>query len=106
MEGSLRRLSPLRARRGLHRGGPLGQVALRLLEEQPGELGGELDRADAAKDGLARRALDREAHPARGLPPHDDDVRLRGSGDDEGGAVERKSTRLNSSHANISYAVF
>src|SRR3712207_6959769 len=35
-------------------------------------------------------------------------VRLEGEigRDEEGGLVDRKSTRLNSSHANISYAVF
>src|SRR3712207_8016575 len=31
---------------------------------------------------------------------------LRVPGDAEGGDIDRKSTRLNSSHANISYAVF
>src|SRR3712207_7982655 len=34
-------------------------------------------------------------------PPGDDE-----RGDQDGGVADRKSTRLNSSHANISYAVF
>src|SRR3712207_9595449 len=41
----------------------------------------------------------RAAHSAGGQP------QARGAGDDRGGARDRKSTRLNSSHANISYAV-
>jgi hypothetical protein len=61
---------------------------LYLLEEQRGELRGELDRADAAAYGLAGRDLDREAYCSRGLPLHDHDMRLRRRGDEEGGAVE------------------
>src|SRR5688572_31095947 len=38
-----------------------------------------------------------ELHPSLGLPPHELDL-LRGE--------DRKSTRLNSSHSQISYAVF
>src|SRR3712207_9370854 len=34
------------------------------------------------------------------------DRRLRGEASAEGAGLDRKSTRLNSSHANISYAVF
>src|SRR3712207_7373488 len=54
-------------------------------------------RDDAARDhrtggGLALRG--REDHGQRGGPPG------------AGGEQDRKSTRLNSSHANISYAVF
>src|SRR3712207_7239439 len=33
-------------------------------------------------------------------------AQVGGHAGDHGGAVDRKSTRLNSSHANISYAVF
>src|SRR3712207_7466705 len=45
----------------------------------------------------ARRAVDRRAARVAGVVhPHDQRVR----------AADRKSTRLNSSHANISYAVF
>src|SRR3712207_6992359 len=55
------------------------------------------------------------SHHAPGAVAHDggggDDGHLRGAGDgdgraDHGAAEDRKSTRLNSSHANISYAVF
>src|SRR3712207_8884670 len=41
-----------------------------------------------------REARGRQARPAQGGPPR------------EGAGRDRKSTRLNSSHANISYAVF
>src|SRR3712207_7232847 len=54
-----------------------------------------------ARLGYLRRGLLAEVPEAETLvhaPPHRD--RLRGS------ARDRKSTRLNSSHANISYAVF
>src|SRR3712207_7759440 len=45
------------------------------------------------------------AHAAQ--EPHDvGDLRFPGGVDDAGRALDRKSTRLNSSHANISYAVF
>src|SRR3712207_7856460 len=67
------------------------------------------------QDGLAPQAGGREQPVALGL--HPDDLRVGVLGDlaDEGLAValghpvarlDRKSTRLNSSHANISYAVF
>src|SRR3712207_7924953 len=49
-----------------------------------------------------RRHAPRAARPRDGVPgphPHLD-------GDRRGAARDRKSTRLNSSHANISYAVF
>src|SRR3712207_7511237 len=39
-----------------------------------------------------------------GVPPDDEETLLRAS--ELGIALDRKSTRLNSSHANISYAVF
>src|SRR3712207_7638105 len=44
-----------------------------------------------AKDRVVRLAVQ-----VRGVGPHEEEL----------GAVDRKSTRLNSSHANISYAVF
>src|SRR5438445_9699481 len=46
----------------------------------------------------------RELHG--GLPASATGRRRRGGGDRRHGAQDRKSTRLNSSHANISYAVF
>src|SRR3712207_7238387 len=61
-------------------------------------------RALGARRGLHRRA--REAQPrAQGdaRPGHRRALRSRRGG---GVEVDRKSTRLNSSHANISYAVF
>src|SRR3712207_6900648 len=61
-----------------------------------------LFRSPAADDAQRIRVLVRpRAHPRRGHP-------LPGSveGASLGGAGDRKSTRLNSSHANISYAVF
>src|SRR3712207_8771499 len=55
--------------------------------------------------------------PARGIGPNGADARLpvefrasngagNGDGRSNGNGPDRKSTRLNSSHANISYAVF
>src|SRR3712207_8023297 len=49
--------------------------------------------------------------PTRGAPRHgraqaEGDPALRGDGEARPPAQDRKSTRLNSSHANISYAVF
>src|SRR3712207_2689545 len=71
------------------------------------------DRAGAEGDGLgALRAGDGPGNDARGAlggDPgiHDDVLRVAGDGlPGSGGARDRKSTRLNSSHANISYAVF
>src|SRR3712207_6851588 len=54
-----------------------------------------LDQADRKADG----GLDRRHPPARG---HDE----YGAAEPAPGERDRKSTRLNSSHANISYAVF
>src|SRR3712207_7058031 len=45
------------------------------------------------------------ARPARRRPPQRR-LRARGAAVARAGAGDRKSTRLNSSHANISYAVF
>src|SRR3712207_7392277 len=43
---------------------------------------------------------------ARVAQPHDEERSLGGRGRHRGAGGDRKSTRLNSSHANISYAVF
>src|SRR3712207_8381766 len=43
---------------------------------------------------------------ARYLGANADLMKVRGSRHDTGEVLDRKSTRLNSSHANISYAVF
>src|SRR5438445_8611716 len=65
-------------------------------------------RAGGATD-LAQR-LDRADLAARRLDRHERGVRAdrgrHGFGIDPAQFVDRKSTRLNSSHANISYAVF
>src|SRR3712207_8734278 len=49
-----------------------------------------------------------QQHLAGLQPAQADDVAPDGAGDlgESGGVQDRKSTRLNSSHANISYAVF
>src|SRR3712207_8014824 len=64
------------------------QVALLTALRQPQvrESVAEKARVQARQAGLVRSALDHVGHPALGQ--------------------DRKSTRLNSSHANISYAVF
>src|SRR3712207_7376573 len=54
-------------------------------------------------DELARAALAEDAQPA-GLDGDLQPARGEGGGEDQ--LADRKSTRLNSSHANISYAVF
>src|SRR3712207_7703293 len=72
----------------------------------------------AARDGGARGARSAGVPAAPG-PPRGERLRPRHAPDDLGGAAprapehrdpghveDRKSTRLNSSHANISYAVF
>src|SRR3712207_8469498 len=58
-------------------------------------------RRDAAVDRLAQAVA---AHVAGGYD--DDDAATRQLIDELHERVDRKSTRLNSSHANISYAVF
>src|SRR3712207_8162780 len=69
-----------------------------------------LDRADARVSGVAvlspvhhpRLRSERPVHP----PLLAQAARRRNSGRPLLGSIDRKSTRLNSSHANISYAVF
>src|SRR3712207_8057937 len=51
------------------------------------------------------RALDRDVGAAAGAEPVGQPQQLGGRGPECAG-LDRKSTRLNSSHANISYAVF
>src|SRR2546430_13077603 len=55
--------------------------------------------ADVARDRAVRAPVERN-HPMLAVPlvDHDDDVEHR--------EIDRKSTRLNSSHSQISYAVF
>src|SRR5947209_15411962 len=57
------------------------------------------------EDGLAERRVLRERRRRRQV--HLEDARIRGDRETvQGRRRDRKSTRLNSSHANISYAVF
>src|SRR5947209_13766382 len=72
--------------RSIHQAGRNG-VHADLRRQRPGEVAGQVDQA-----GLARAVGHRTT----------DDVEAG----DRGGVQDRKSTRLNSSHANISYAVF
>src|SRR3712207_7144271 len=60
---------------------------------------GDVLPGDAERGLLQPRALRRDALRDEGLPG-------RGSGPERRAGEDRKSTRLNSSHANISYAVF
>src|SRR3712207_9314299 len=57
---------------------------------------GQLDAEHLAVASLRAQARDEASHGARGL---------RRRGEHADGLLDRKSTRLNSSHANISYAV-
>src|SRR3712207_8377551 len=71
-------------------------------DEEPG-------RVDLQPGRLVPAEVDAEV--VRGRAPHGVDAAAdgrggRGRGKQDGGRGDRKSTRLNSSHANISYAVF
>src|SRR3712207_8895412 len=61
---------------------------------------GERGRAGAGRKSVASVGARDRAAPVAACPPH------LGSGHVLHGSADRKSTRLNSSHANISYAVF
>src|SRR3712207_9523829 len=65
---------------------------------------------DADRDAAQRRrrALPADVHERRGKPGHAlrDEQPRRGRVEDRHDRLDRKSTRLNSSHANISYSVF
>src|SRR3712207_6900798 len=74
-------------------------------DEHVGPLG-QLGVADLAPDRL-RALVDVGAHAGLGEPPPDAVREVRVAiGDRQHDRQDRKSTRLNSSHANISYAVF
>src|SRR3712207_7171426 len=73
----------------------LGDAVLRA--QPPDQLGGQRAPLGGQLDHPLHRALDLAAQ--RGVGVRDGEELQRGGGD-------RKSTRLNSSHANISYAVF
>src|SRR3712207_8466947 len=69
----------------------------------------ELDGRGEAPDGVAGAAQEeRGGRPARERAVDVDGRRVEyvARGDHRGDRADRKSTRLNSSHANISYAVF
>src|SRR3712207_7892016 len=57
------------------------------------------------REALSLGGSRQEAHPQKAQPRADRRVQAVARGGDRGGQ-DRKSTRLNSSHANISYAVF
>src|SRR3712207_8707031 len=63
-----------------------------LFRSDPDGISGDLGQCGAVALAL-RAGAGEDGQPARGLDAHL-------------GALDRKSTRLNSSHANISYAVF
>src|SRR3712207_7225930 len=69
-------------------------------------------RRGARRDALLRGAARRRrrgrvrVQGVRRVAGRGDVLHLRDHGAAQGGALDRKSTRLNSSHANISYAVF
>src|SRR5438067_4098896 len=65
-----------------------------------------MDPAQGARDRVAAPAVDREHRELvdRERPEHDQRLLQRRLGPDA--LVDRKSTRLNSSHVSISYAVF
>src|SRR3712207_8969630 len=68
-----------------------------------------LPRRHRPRDPAARRRRGQRRHPAGellGARPHAADRRRSGRRPPAVGGADRKSTRLNSSHANISYAVF
>src|SRR3712207_7501707 len=73
-------------------------------------LGAELELHLAAPERRGELVLHRDEPSAENLlgQPDSVDVRVRDSGHPDDALIEqdRKSTRLNSSHANISYAVF
>src|SRR3712207_7924359 len=77
------------------------------LFRSPGEDGGESDGLAAGAGAAALRGHGRVAHAGVAtLRAHAGSLR-RHRGELAGGdEADRKSTRLNSSHANISYAVF
>src|SRR3712207_4370790 len=101
----LRRLTPIRSRKvpplacipplvvGDRHGLPLGPLRLEVLLLREAHRPGEDDRREALYLRVVR------AHRVVVVLPGEGDLVLR-RGED------RKSTRLNSSHANISYAVF
>src|SRR3712207_8175874 len=73
---------------------------------------GRLDGLPRAQE-VARRGLHGRARGAahlgrlhEGVPQGQAEGEVRGAAEDARGHPDRKSTRLNSSHANISYAVF
>src|SRR3712207_7306892 len=66
-----------------------------------------LSRSPAAPGGAVEHAMVVDKPPLPAEPAHPQDAGHRALPRDQNGAdQDRKSTRLNSSHANISYAVF
>src|SRR3712207_8930100 len=78
-----------RSRREAELGGGLhGDVGMQRAGVHPDQVGQRLELGDRDRERVARAPLHRRAV------------------DRDGSRADRKSTRLNSSHANISYAVF
>src|SRR3712207_7124516 len=78
-----------------------GRVAVDERDLEPAEAAGEADERSGRVEPIGA------GQAADDLPGDLDLPGLRrGVGDERGRDVDRKSTRLNSSHANISYAVF
>src|SRR3712207_8840601 len=78
----------------------------RTMDQDPrilAQLPGELIRADVDGEDLRGASCEEDFGEAAGRRPH---VERDGAGHLPTEMVDRKSTRLNSSHANISYAVF
>src|SRR3712207_8723766 len=67
---------------------------------------GGVTQADGAQRGERTDGASRDAGEPQEDQRGDDERAGAGAGSGGGGAGDRKSTRLNSSHANISYAVF
>src|SRR3712207_6989301 len=74
-----------------------------LFRSQEGVVRGALPVSDVPRDPAVPRGGD--LAPVRRMPDLEA-VLVRRVGGPGGGVEDRKSTRLNSSHANISYAVF
>src|SRR3712207_7827210 len=64
-----------------------------------------LFRSDQGISGSAEANADQDSAISQDANP-EDGAASGGTAGDAGGTADRKSTRLNSSHANISYAVF
>src|SRR3712207_7493823 len=74
--------------------------------QQPQRLGARAERQQLTAPVRLAQAGDQGVHPGRAHPPHAQALAEGAAPDAVDLQLDRKSTRLNSSHANISYAVF